>query len=262
MKTFLLVAATALAMTVPAYADTFNNGSFDSGTLTGWTQGGGYWFGGAYPDATSYSPGGANFNATGIANSITTPGFDPLTDNKLRTVYQGTNSARVNDPLNNNSVSLLKQTVKSYTAPLIAFSYAAVLEDSHGTTDSSAFIIELKDLTANTTLFSFNINSATAPGVFTKSSSGWYYTDWVEQSFDVSALSGHTFELSLLANDCPYGGHGGYAYLDGFGGTVGGGGTGTGAVPEPATWAMMLAGFGAVGGTMRYRRRKTTASFA
>ena len=35
-----------------------------------------------------------------------------------------------------------------------------------------------------------------------------------------------------------------------------------GAVPEPATWAMMLAGFGAVGGAMRYRRRKTTASFA
>lgn len=28
-----------------------------------------------------------------------------------------------------------------------------------------------------------------------------------------------------------------------------------GAVPEPASWAMMIAGFGLVGGTMRYRRR-------
>ena len=36
----------------------------------------------------------------------------------------------------------------------------------------------------------------------------------------------------------------------------------TGAVPEPATWAMMLAGFGIVGGTMRYRRRSTKVSFA
>lgn len=33
-------------------------------------------------------------------------------------------------------------------------------------------------------------------------------------------------------------------------------------VPEPTTWAMMIGGFGAVGGAMRYRRRKTTVSFA
>ncbi|MFM9978840.1 MAG: PEPxxWA-CTERM sorting domain-containing protein [Sphingomonadaceae bacterium] len=35
-----------------------------------------------------------------------------------------------------------------------------------------------------------------------------------------------------------------------------------GAVPEPATWAMMLAGFGLVGGAMRARRRSTSVSFA
>lgn len=34
------------------------------------------------------------------------------------------------------------------------------------------------------------------------------------------------------------------------------------AVPEPGTWAMMILGFGAVGGTARYRRRKTTTAFA
>jgi PEP-CTERM motif len=34
-----------------------------------------------------------------------------------------------------------------------------------------------------------------------------------------------------------------------------------GAVPEPATWAMMIGGFGMVGGAMRYRRRKTAVSF-
>ena len=37
---------------------------------------------------------------------------------------------------------------------------------------------------------------------------------------------------------------------------------GAGPVPEPATWAMMIGGFGMVGGTMRYRRRKTTVAFA
>jgi hypothetical protein len=37
--------------------------------------------------------------------------------------------------------------------------------------------------------------------------------------------------------------------------------TPTGAVPEPATWAMMIGGFGAIGAAMRMRRR-TTVSFA
>lgn len=34
------------------------------------------------------------------------------------------------------------------------------------------------------------------------------------------------------------------------------------AVPEPATWAMMLLGFGFVGGAMRARRKRTTVSYA
>ncbi|MBB4616653.1 PEPxxWA-CTERM sorting domain-containing protein [Sphingomonas abaci] len=33
-------------------------------------------------------------------------------------------------------------------------------------------------------------------------------------------------------------------------------------VPEPSTWALMLIGFGMVGGAARYRRRKTAAAFA
>jgi hypothetical protein len=35
-----------------------------------------------------------------------------------------------------------------------------------------------------------------------------------------------------------------------------------GAVPEPSTWALMIGGFGMVGGSMRYRRGKTSISFA
>lgn len=34
------------------------------------------------------------------------------------------------------------------------------------------------------------------------------------------------------------------------------------AVPEPATWLMMILGFGFVGGAMRYRKRSTSVSFA
>ncbi len=40
-----------------------------------------------------------------------------------------------------------------------------------------------------------------------------------------------------------------------FAGVAGGGGGGVGAVPEPASWAMLLIGFGAVGAAARLRRR-------
>ena len=36
----------------------------------------------------------------------------------------------------------------------------------------------------------------------------------------------------------------------------------TAAVPEPATWAMMILGFGAIGAILRYRRRAAKVSFA
>ena len=35
----------------------------------------------------------------------------------------------------------------------------------------------------------------------------------------------------------------------------------TAAVPEPATWGMMIVGFGAMGATLRRRRTATTVSF-
>lgn len=40
------------------------------------------------------------------------------------------------------------------------------------------------------------------------------------------------------------------------------GGSPVSPVPEPATWAMMIGGFGMVGGAMRYRRRKTPLTFS
>jgi hypothetical protein len=51
---------------------------------------------------------------------------------------------------------------------------------------------------------------------------------------------------------------GGTASLTGFGGP---GADAVNPVPEPATWAMMLVGFGAVGGVLR-SRRKSTVRFA
>ena len=240
----LAVAGSAFAMSsTGALAAGFINGDFETGDYTGWEQGGGSWFGGAYPSPGAYYPGSGPV-------TITNGGTDSRTDGNLNTVYAGKHSAKVNDEVNNYSVATIRQQVNNYTDPAIAFAYAAVLQESHGISDSDAFTIQLEDLTSGLTLFSVNVNSAATPGSFTRSSQGWYYTDWTTVSIDVSGLSGHNFLLSLLANDCPYGGHAGYAYLDGFGGVI----PEPGGVPEPATWAMMIIGFGAAGSVIRRRR--------
>ncbi len=252
MKKAFLFAGVALAtavMTGSAYAGVgqFNNGNFESGNFSGWEQGGGYWFGGSYPQPADYFPGSG-------PTSITNVGFDANTGNNLRTVYAGAHSAKVNNEVNDYSVAAIRQTVTNYSSNLIAFAYAAVLESSHGESDSDAFIITLRDITDNTTLFTKNVNSATASGNQFTQYGSWFYTDWTEVSIAVTA--GHDYELSLLANDCPYGGHAGYAYLDGFGDVVGGGGTPpVGGVPEPSTWALLIGGFGMTGAAMRRRRQ-------
>ena len=49
---------------------------------------------------------------------------------------------------------------------------------------------------------------------------------------------GDTFTLTVLGSDCPYGGHGGYVYVDGFAPVI----VPPGGVPEPATLTLMGAG--------------------
>ncbi|HPU14582.1 MAG TPA: hypothetical protein PK808_00725 [Polymorphobacter sp.] len=170
IRTKLLLATVCTASLMgAAHADTFINGSFESGSLNGWTIGGGDWYGGAYPVAQDYLPGGGAYNLSSSAVTITNSAFDSNTDNVLSQVYAGSHSVQVNDPYQNNSVSVISQRVNNYSDPLIAFAYAAVLESSHDTYDSDAFIVTLTDVTTSETLYSFNLNSATAPGVFTQS---------------------------------------------------------------------------------------------
>ena len=58
--------------------------------------------------------------------------------------------------------------------------------------------------------------------------------------------------ITLVGNDATLG-------VDDFNFTLAGGG---GGVPEPATWAMMLIGFGIVGGAMRGRRARIRVTYA
>lgn len=238
-------------------ADTFSNGNFESGDFSGWTQGAGYLSSGQTTNnlvPSSYLPAGTNYDISANASAIVSPGMDPNTDNNLRMVYGGNYSARINDGSPNYSVSVISQTVNNYSDSHIYFAWAAVLQSSHGPTDSDVFQIILTDNTTSTDLYNVTYNSATAPtGLFTQSSTGWFYTDWQVQNLDVSANQGDTFTLTLLGSDCPYGGHAGYVYLDGFGSVA----PPPSNAPEPATFSVMGAAL-LCGSFWLIRRRRAT----
>lgn len=67
------------------------------------------------------------------------------------------------DWANNDSVSVISQTVTNYTDPDIYFAWATVLEASNGPTDSRNFTLMLTDDTTPTVLYAVTSrNNSTA----------------------------------------------------------------------------------------------------
>ena len=225
----------AVLSAAPAFAG-FINGGFEDGNFGNWTKDGG-----------SYS-GSGTYSYTGDPgkSAIVTQGKDYYSGNNLDMVYGGTYAARVNNYDWNFHFSTISQTVTNWQDEKIYFAWAAVLENP-GHSYAGHFSLTLMDINTNTALYDiyFDYYSAgtTLPtGTWKDGISGWKYSDWQVVDLDTSAVKGHDLMLTLLASDCAAGGHGGYAYLDGFGAAppIQGG-----EVPEPAT--MLLLGFSLFG---------------
>lgn len=249
---YLALAGAALLYAGAAQAQ-FVNGGFEQGNANGWTTGSVYRA--SIPnnqlDPTDFTPGNTR-------SSIITAGtVDPRVGALLgTTVYSGQYSYRVEDTVNGGNASLLQQRVNNYADANIFFAWKAVLLEAHGVNDAATFIIELKDLTLNTVLLSRIYNAAQGGGPFSQSANGYFYTaNWQIESLALGASQGNDILLSIIAADCQPTGHEGYAYIDGFGNVT----PPASGVPEPATWAMMMLGFGAMGGMLR--RRRTTVRF-
>ena len=247
-----MAAAVLMTLGTSAYADSFVNGGFEDGNLNGWTGGGGFWTG---SPASPVNP--AVYNGGTPNNTIMSGGTDPYTG--ANRVYTGNYSVRVNDDYNNYSVSTLRQSVTNYTDNSIFFAWNAVLEASHGLRDSDYFSLTLRDDTTGTDLVSRAYSSAGAIGSGTSGVTwtqygNWFSSGWVVEQIDLLALNavGHDFTLTLLASDCPYGGHAGYVYLDGFGSVVP-----PNDVPEPGSLALLGLGFA---GLVAARQRQKKAA--
>lgn len=258
-----VIALTAgLVLSMSASAASFLNGGFEDGNLGSWQFGGGSrsGVGNSSLAAADYLPGGSR-NVPSASNqvSIVGPGNDPILSGvgvTLNQVFSGNFSARIGDSGDNYFVGAIRQQVVNYTAPTLNFSWAAVLESQHGSSDAPLFTVKVTDVTAGTVAYSNTF--AAFPGspsstIFQSAGGGAYsYAPW--QSVSVNTTVGNTYAIELLSADCGQGGHFGYAYLDGFGSVTGGGGDngntgGTGTVPLPGTVALLALGL--VGAALR-----------
>lgn len=241
-----------------AHADGFINGGFESGDINGWTTGQGYRGNTLNTELTPFQflPGGSLYSGAATRSSIISAGtIDPTIGAAFgSTVYAGAYSYRAEDTSTGGFASVASQKVKNYSESNIFFAWKAVLENGgHEDKGSAAMILTLRDDTTGTQLLSRFYNAGDGGGGvdsrFTKQGEMFYTSAWqIEQLSIDSSLAGHDFTLSLAAADCYYTGHTGYAYLDGFGGVAP-------AVPEPESYAMLLAGLGLMG-VMAGRRKK------
>jgi len=223
-----LVAFVVLLASSPAWA-IFNNGGFESGNFTGWTQTSGVNNGlSGSPPFTSASltitPGGT---FRGFVRGV----FQDPRAPQLSLPRAGAFTAQVNHETQAGGFmsSIAQQdTITNADRDAgdnqlhVRFSYAAVLLDSgHPDQQRPFFFVRLRNITKGTTLYE-DFTYENQPGkTFIQGTSGYRYTQFANVDVVVpNADLGDTLEIQALASDCQPTGHAGYVYLDGFGSAV------------------------------------------
>ena len=226
MLATLLAAAPAFAAVVPASGNLLKNGSFENGfqdwTVTNTGSGQGY----SDPVVITYNqnnayPNGAFGEAVPTDNATGNPGFDAVGSKFL---YLSTDVG----------TNVLSQTVNLVAGTTYRFGFDYYLPaNGYGNANDATFTASV----GGDQFASFTLGSQAATTwatlsqtkTFTSTKSGQFTLSFAGTRFAAKDVAIDRVFLSTVA-----------------------------AVPEPSTWALMLAGFGMVGFAMR--RRKTTAT--
>lgn len=224
----LLISVAALAMASSAHAAVLNGGFETNGgngqigvntTLANWTIGGppNYWFV-FTPGASPTSPG--QFGNVSL--------YGPIAASPSGGFFVGSDPGFQNATLSQTLTGLTPGSL--YT---VSFNYAGGQQVGFDGATNEGWKVNFGNQTQSTALLN-NANHG--------------FTGWNTASFNFIAGATGTETLSFLAIGTATQGAPPFALLDGV--------TVTQGVPEPATWAMMMVGFGALGVMLRRRRRE------
>lgn len=137
---------------------------------------------------------------------------------------------KINNSTGGAGLTRLTKTITVTPANVIFnFAYIAVVQSAHCCCDNGGVSIKFRDclgnLLASASQFSISPPASAActpsgtcssPSTITVMSAPnfWYYNKWANSSIDLSLWMGSCIRVEVTGIDCPYSGHGGYAYFD------------------------------------------------
>lgn len=194
-------------------AGTCVNADFETGDFSTWTG-----KTGSNPSCCTVS--GTFTGTSGLVSGrhtiVTGTGNDPIGGFPL-VAPGGTYSARLG---NNISGAQAEQLSKSFmvtsSTTTYTYKYAVVLQDpGHDVAAQPYFVIQMFDQSGAQIPCSYFkvVAGASIPGF--QSASGCIYKPWTVNTVDLSSYIGQNVTISFTTVDCAYGGHFGYAYIDG-----------------------------------------------
>ena len=216
-----IVTCAALCLAAPASAATFFSDKADFLTATGATQA-----------TTAYADHGATHLAHLVSGSVTFSEYDSASY-----FFSGAWTTRL--PGNELAITGKENLNVALAAPVRALGFDFV-EPQHdpnvnGPFQDSTFTVTF--LNGTTAVDSFTFNAPNDVTAFVGASSAWAF-DRVQIRETIGAAENEFFGQFYTSAQLP-----------------------AGVVPEPVSWALMLGGFGLVGGAMRRSNRTNAVSF-
>ena len=190
-----------------------NNPDFEAGNFTGWSGSTG-----RHPLAGGNNCCPTPGFVTGKRHTIMSGnGIDPHVNIPIVAPNGGSYSVRLGNSNKSSEAERLEYTfVPSANNSQFAYQYAVVLEKAgHGHHDDCFFAVEAFDGNGNIIACSADTLRPSSPGLKGNINSEIVYKPWSWRTIDLFDQIGQTVTIRFTTADCAYGGHFGYAYIDG-----------------------------------------------